>query len=168
MVLHVRLRMRRVAMSLLLVLLVSNSDGGQGRSLLATAPQIFGGEAQTNRIQVLLEKLKGNRSCLKTIKTQNLGLKGGEMRTSHPKNLLTDIGCGKCIMSCGKCVTCGKAKTVLTPDFLELGSVLGHGSFSTVHLGSSVRWGAVAVKKVFKTAQLTIRFCFYCEQYSQA
>jgi hypothetical protein len=153
MLLRVRWRMRRIAMSLFIVLLVSNSDCGQGRSLLATAPQLLGGEVQTNRIQILLDKLKENRSCFKTLRTQSLSLRGGEMRTSHPKNLLTDIGCGKCIMSCGKCTTCGKAKTLLTPDFLELGSVLGHGSFSTVHSGSSVRWGTVAVKKVFKTSR---------------
>lgn len=138
-----------VLLPLVFVLCVSKSDGGHETFSPSSVPRTQSDDTISNRVESLLNKLKESRNCFESKRSRNLALRGGELRPSHAKNQSPDIGCGKCIMSAGKCPSCGRSKTVLTPDTLELGSVLGHGSFSTVHIGNSARWGPVAVKKVF-------------------
>ncbi len=139
---------RGIVVPLLFVLFVSKPDGGQGSASPSSVSRTPTDATHTNQIDKLLSKLKESRTCLSVQQTQNLALRGGELRPSHAKTHSPDIGCGNCILTPGICTACGKSKTTLTPDTLELGSVLGHGSFSTVHMGNSARWGSVAVKKV--------------------
>jgi hypothetical protein len=138
--------MRNLAIAVLQFFYVATTDCGVGNGLFT--PEIMDRTSGPSKWTPLYY-VNHETETRKVVSLQrNLGLRGGESDALRTKTLTTDIGCGKCITCSGKCTSCGKPKVVLSPDFLELGSVLGHGSFSTVHLATSARWGPVAVKKV--------------------